>query len=141
MAFFVARYQCHSPTEILTAGDPVFVKYLYQGGGYYLVPLYQQGGLTGIVEVGEASREVRSSAKVKDAGSRFILPEEEAVTIVRNRFHEISDFATPFLGWKPCRESFSSLYPLWVFPHGSGEVYVTQSGEATEVLSLGLGGG
>lgn len=140
IAFFSGKFTGSVPDKEITAGGVFPVKYLDRTGEYYLVPLFQGNGLIGIVQLEQNDLMVESCARIKDPESTFIINAEEALMIAGKSFPEIKDFKEPFLGWRPCRESFNSLFPLWVFPHSNGMIYITQTGVATGELSTDVKG-
>ncbi len=126
--------------EGLRAGPPARVLRLDRPGAYLLVPVQNAVGLCGIVQLDNASGEVESSAAIRDPASLFLLHADAVLATVRGARPGHRGWKSPFLGWRPCRECSSSLRPLWVVPHGEGEVFVTQSGEVLDALTEGRGG-
>jgi hypothetical protein len=140
IAFFLKQYVENIRPGKITGGKACEVTYLDRRGGYFLVPVYLDKGLIGVVQIGETGHEVESSALIKDPSSTFLMGFDEAVNLAKERFPHIKEFRQPYLGWKPCRESFNSLNPLWVLPHPDGFVYITQAGSVSETLSGNRGG-
>lgn len=127
----------------LRAGAPARIVRLDQTDrGYFLVPILDaSSGLRGIVQIDAQSGAEETSALIVDPSAAFLLPEAAALAAARRARPQVRDWGKPFLGWRPCRESFNSLQPLWVVPHGDRAVYVDQSGRAFDQLSLGGRGG
>jgi hypothetical protein len=108
---------------------------------YYLVPIRDGAGLRGIVQVDPLTGGEETSARIRDPASPFLLPEGNAVAAARQARPSERNWGTPYLGWRPSKESFDSLRPLWVVPHDGGIVYVDQGGRVFETLTLtGRGG-
>ena len=124
----------------LAAGPAVRVERLDRPGDYLLVPIQDAAGLRGIVQLDALTLAVQSSAAIRDPAAIFLTTEAEALAAAGAAFPLRRDWGKPFLGWRPCRESFDSLRPLWVVPHHDGQAYVTQSGHVFEALSTGKGG-
>ena len=127
------------PTE-LNAGPPAYVKRLDTDIDYILVPLTDATGLRGIVQINSHDLSVESSAMISDPSTVFLLSEEIILNAVKKAFPNKHGLGKPYLAWKPCRESFSSMQPFWVVPFTKGQVYVTQNYKVFKVLTSGLGG-
>jgi hypothetical protein len=137
---FRARHRGQSSPDGLDAGPPARVKRLDRPGGYLLVPIHDAVGLRGIVQLDEQGLSVESSAAIRDPASVFLATDEAVLEAVQTALPNRHGWGTAFLGWRPCRESFDSMRPLWVVPHADGESYVSQSCEVFEVLTVGRGG-
>jgi hypothetical protein len=124
----------------LAAGPAVRVERLDRPGDYLLVPLGDDAGLRGIVQLDALTLAVQSSVAIRDPAATFLTTEAQALAAAEAAFPLRRDWGRPFLAWRPCRESFDSLRPLWVVPHRQGQAYVTQSGRVFEALSTGKGG-
>lgn len=122
------------------AGAPVRVVRLDRPGAYLLVPIYDGGGLRGVVQLHAQDMTVESMATIRDSASAFLVSPEAALAGAQEALPERRGWGVPFLGWRPCRESWNSLRPLWVVPHAEGQVYLTQDGEVYETLTAGRGG-
>lgn len=126
----------------LRAGAPARVVRLDQlQRCYFLVPILDASGLRGIVQLDAQTGEEETSAQIKDPSSAFLLPAAAALESARQARPDVRDWAAPYLGWRPCKESFNSLRPLWVVPHGSRASYVDQSGRAFDELTVSGRGG
>jgi hypothetical protein len=93
-----------------------------------------------MVQLAEDGRTVESSAIIRDPTSRLLLHPAAAAAMARAALPAERGWGDPYLGWRPCRESFDSLRPLWVVPHAAGEAFVTQAGTVFETLTSGKGG-
>lgn len=140
IAFFLRQYMDKIRPGAITGGKACEVQYLDRRGGYFLVPVYLDKEFIGVIQIGETGLDVESSALIKDPASSFLMGMDEALRLAKVQFPQIKEFSKPYLGWKPCRESFNSLYPLWVLPHSTGMLYITQSGSVFETLSGYRGG-
>jgi hypothetical protein len=116
------------------------VKRLDKPGEYFLVPIRDGLGLRGVVQVDAERRRVESSAAILDPATELLLRADTALAAALRSRPNLRDWRTPFLGWRPCRESFDSMRPLWVIRHAEGELFVTQSGGVFETLTSGRGG-
>jgi hypothetical protein len=137
---FWARHKDAGPSGGFSAGVPVRVERLDRTDAYLLVPIYDDVGLRGIVQLGVQGQSVESSAAIRDPAATFLATEETVLAAAKTALPDMVGWGKPFLGWRPCRESFDSMRPLWVVPHRDGRVYVTQSCEVFEVLTAGRGG-
>ncbi|MBL8191366.1 MAG: hypothetical protein JNK38_25340 [Acidobacteria bacterium] len=124
----------------LVTSLPNLVVRLDRPGTYFLIGISDSAGLRGIVQLDGLSLAVESTAIIRDPQSSFLLSEQEALQTVKAAFPQKSGWHDAFLGWRPCRESFDSMRPLWVLPYSDGEVYVTQNREGVEQLTIGRGG-
>ena len=132
----------HGEAGDLRAGEPVRVVRLDNSSrGYFLVPLRDDAGLSGIVQVDARSGAVETSARIADPSAAFLLPPARALAAARAARPTLSGWGSPFLGWRPCKESFDAMQPLWVVPHGDGVVYVDRSGRVFGALSVSGRGG
>lgn len=123
----------------LTARVPVRVSRLDRPDEYRLVAVDDARGLHGIVALGEDAT-VEASAAIRDPESVFLVDAAAARTVAEQALPDRRGWRTPFLAWRPCRESFDIMRPLWVVPHDGGEVFVTQDLALFETLSAGRGG-
>jgi hypothetical protein len=132
----------HAGTAALRAGAAVRVARLDDPArGYLLVPIRDDAGLHGIVQVDSQTGQVETSARIADPSAAFLLPQAQAVAIARSARPQISDWGMPYLGWRPCKESFDGIRPFWVTPHGERVIYVDQSGRVYDDLTLSGRGG
>ena len=129
----------HGSGDALTARAPVRVARLDRPQGYVLVAIDDARGLHGIVALGEDAT-VESSAVIRDPSSIFLTGAAAARAAAEKALPARRGWGTPFLAWRPCKESFDSMRPLWVVPHTGGEAYVTQNLTVSETLSVGRGG-
>jgi hypothetical protein len=137
---FRAQHRGVALSGELSAGQPVNVLRLDRPGMYLLVPIRDTAGLRGIVQLDAAGLQVDSSAAIRDPSSIFLVSEEAALAAAQSALPDKAGWAKPFLGWRPCRQSFDSMRPLWVVPHQNGHAYVTQGREVFETLTAGRGG-
>lgn len=132
----------HGEAADLRAGAVVRVLRLDDPArGYFLVPMRDDAGLCGIVQVDAHTGQVETSARIADASAAFLLPQAQALAAARAALPQLSDWGSPHLGWRPCKESFDAMRPLWVVPHGAGVVYVDQSGQVFDALTMSGRGG
>jgi hypothetical protein len=124
----------------LRAGSAIRVQRLDVSGSYFLVPLRDDSGLRGIVQLDALGQAVESVAVVRDPTSPFLLSAQEALHAAQNALPDVQHWEVPYLGWQPCRESFDSLMPLWVVPHAQGRAFVTQAAKVFVALTAGRGG-
>jgi len=137
---FRARHAGVNASGEFHAGPHVRVERLDRPGAYLLVPIHDAVGLRGIVQLGTKGLPVESSAVIRDPGTVFLATEEAVLAAVQTALPNRLDWRKPFLAWRPCRESFDSMRPLWAVAHRDGQAYVTQSCEVFEVLTTGRGG-
>ena len=137
---FRAQHPDLSSTGRLTVGSPARVRRLERAGSYILVPIRDDAGLRGIVQLNGRGLSVEASAVIRDPSSTFLEDKEAALAAAKAALPGKRGWRPPFLAWRPCRESFDSMRPLWVIRHTDGEAYVTQNSEVFEALSSGRGG-
>ena len=137
---FCTRHAGGERASAFEAGLPVRVERLDWPGAYLLVPVRDGSGLRGIVQFDAVRLSVESTAAIRDPGAAFLTSGDAALAAARAALPGGATWGTPFLGWRPCRESADSMQPLWVIPHRGGHVYVSQSGRVFEELSSGRGG-
>ena len=106
------------------------------GTGYYLVRFGAENATLAVAAVDAASGEVLSYAKLPGSGPHLAVTAEEAT-----RRAGAKPIGTPHLVWRPCRASFSMLFPLWEIPTAMGSVYVDQQRRLWTVLEPGGPGG
>jgi hypothetical protein len=140
---FEARYgEAGVSSTTLRAETPVRVARLDQEGrGYFLVPIRDDAGLRGIVQIDAQTGEEESSARIQDPSSPFLLGDDVALDAARKARPQVRDWGRHYLGWRPCKESFNSLRPLWVVTHGDRAVYVDQTGRVFDELAISGRGG
>jgi hypothetical protein len=136
---FRAR-QASPPANELRAGAPVSVTRLDRQTTYVLVPIEDATGLRGVVQVNPKDLSLESLSDVRDPRSEFLSSADSALSAAKAALPMKHDWATPFLGWRPSRESFESTRPFWVVPHSDGTAFVTQSLHVFEALTAGRGG-
>jgi hypothetical protein len=126
----------------LAAGPAAAVARLDRPGqSYLLIPLRDQTGLRCIVQIDAETGRVESSAAVRDPSTAFLISADDALASARRAFPQVRDWSTPYLGWRPSAQTFDSMRPLWIVPHGTNAVFVDQNGRAFESLRLpGRGG-
>ena len=83
---------------------------------------------------------VETSAAIADPRSVFLVTADAARSAAELALPDKRGWGKPFLAWRPCRESFDSLRPLWIVPHADGEAFVTQNLTVSEILTWGRGG-
>lgn len=136
---FLSRH-AEAVTSGLYPGVAVQVVRLDRPGTYFLIPILDPSGLRGIVQIEAQQGSVESSAAIRDPASRFVLSADAALEAARSALPTALGWRTPYLGWRPCRETFDSLRPLWVVRHDGGIAFVTQAGVVFETLTSGQGG-
>jgi hypothetical protein len=137
---FRARYGDSRAQGTLTARAPVRVSRLDRPGAYVLVGIEDGRGLQGIVSLSADAGAVESSAFIRDPGSVFLVSGDTARAAAAKALPDKRGWGAPFLAWRPCRQSFDNLRPLWVVPHADGEAFVTQGLSVSETLTSGKGG-
>ncbi|MCO8146553.1 hypothetical protein NHN26_15130 [Rhodovulum tesquicola] len=119
------------------AGEPAFVHRLdLADAGYYLVPLLREGILVGIAEIEARGCTLAKAGAITAPGTPFLLDPEAARAAL-----PVPSGGAPFLGWQPCRESWDSFLPFWVFDTAEGRFHVDQSGQVHRQLGTGARGG
>jgi hypothetical protein len=132
----------HGQAGDLRAGEPVRVVRLDDSTrSYFLLPLRDDTGLCGIVQVNTRTGAVETSGLIADPSATFLLPPARALAAARAARPALSGWGSPFLGWRPCKESFDAMRPLWVVPHGDGVVYVDQGGGVFDAPTVSGRGG
>lgn len=126
--------------HVLSAGSVARVERLDTDSSYVIVPVLEGLGLSALVGLDAATGRVDTIGKIRDPSSTFLASAPAALAAASRALPGIVDWGEPFLGWQPCRESPDSLRPLWVVPHSTGRVFVTQSLQVFETLSQGRGG-
>ncbi|HAW51062.1 MAG TPA: hypothetical protein DCX54_01855 [Flavobacteriales bacterium] len=129
-----------SPKESLKTGQPALVKRLDRLSNYFLVPIYDNIGLCGIIQLEAQNLSLETLSVIQNSSSMFLATEDSVLGAVQTTFPKLYGWRKPFLAWQPCRESFDSTRPLWVVPHSNGQVYVTQDCQVFETLTAGRGG-
>ena len=140
LAAFRARHPEAATSDRVHAGSPARVSRFDIPGAYLLVPIYDDAGLRGVVQLDDEAVAVESSAAIRDPASVFLSTAETALRQAQKVLPENHGWQTPYLGWQPCRESTNSMRPLWVVPHSAGMVFVSQAGDVFETLTKGRGG-
>jgi len=142
--------------EDANAAEPVLVQRLDRiDSFYYIVPL-QTAGVTALIilvnaRTGEFMQSAiraaekddlladwvdRSAASKLVIGKKVDLPEDSGAI----HFRPEATCQSPALVWKPCRESYSPLYPFHLFTTGAPQIYVRTDGEVfTELHDGGRG--
>lgn len=128
------------PAAGVQAGPPVRVRRLDRPGSYLLVPLRDGEGLRGIVRLDGQTLAVEASAAIRDPSTAFLAPEDAVLAAAQTALPRRTGWRRPVLAWRPCREGFDAMRPLWVVAHDAGEVYVTQGLAVHEALTTGRGG-
>jgi hypothetical protein len=106
------------------------------GTGYYLVWFGAENSTMGVAAVDAASGEVLNHASLPGSGPHLAVTVEEAL-----RRAGMTGVGTPRLVWRPCRASFSMLFPLWEVTTVQGMVYIDQQGRLWTELEAGRPGG
>lgn len=121
-------------------GEPLLVARLDGTGHYWLVPWYDQGAITAVVQVDAASGRMLSAGRLPVPVQRIVpAPAEAAEAVARQCGQPPSGELR--LVWRPCRESSSPLAPLYEVPTASGEVFVAVDGSVHRSLTpFGRGG-
>ena len=106
------------------------------GTGYYLVWFGAENSTMGVAAVDAACGEVLSHASLPGSGPHLAATAEEAL-----RRAGAAGVGTPRLVWRPCRASFSMLFPLWEVTTAQGLVYIDLQGHLWTELEAGGPGG
>lgn len=138
---FMARYPQMPGAAPPQVEKPIRVARLDRGGYFLLVPLRDGLERRGLVQLDAETLAVESIAAVSGDQILSLLSPQEALAMAQAAFPQEHGWREPELGWRPCRESYSSLMPLWVVGHAEGQVYVGQDGRVFAQLSQGKGGG
>jgi hypothetical protein len=135
-AFKVHHVHASETRDAFRCGVAALVRRLDQPGrAYFLVPVHDERGLRGIVQIDSKSGRVETSLRISHPGLQFILPIEAAMLAAREGHPKLSGWGVPYLGWQPSAESFDSMAPLWVVPHTDGIVYVDRKGRTYDALT------
>jgi hypothetical protein len=137
---FLKRYPHLSSSIGLYAGPFASIERLDSPDAYLLVPIRDASGLRGIIQLNGKGLAIDSCAEIRDPESTFLIPEKTVLNLVKTSLPNRHGWGKPFLAWKPCRESYDSMRPLWVVPQTEGQVYVTQNCDVFEELTTGKGG-
>ena len=140
LAAFLSQYYHLLTGEEPKVCSPVKIKRLDTGRDYYLVHIQKDGIICGIAQIGDPDFEVESTALIKNPATIELLPVEKIIRKALDFSPGMTGMGVPFLGWQPCRESFSSLNPFWIVPHAEGNLFITQKGDVFKELSCGYGG-
>lgn len=138
-AFRIRCREAAREREELRAEAPARVVRLDRAGAYWLVPIRDSVGLRGIVQLDEGGA-VAASAAIRDPTAGFLINAAAALAAAKRALPGKRGWGSPYLGWRPCRESFDGMRPLWVIPHSEGNAYVSQGGDVFERLTAGRGG-
>jgi hypothetical protein len=106
------------------------------GTGYYLVWFGAENATMAVAAVDAASGEVSSHADLPGSGPHLAVTAEEAT-----RRAGATGIGTPRLVWRPCRASFSMLFPFWEVTTAGGLVYIDQQRHLWTELEAGGPGG
>lgn len=130
-----------SSISIGKPGTPLLIKRLdVSKRAYYLVPWVIEEGTVLIVEVDASNGSMRSATHLPKAVPHLFLSPGEALTLVSRKFPS-QKLGKPHLVWQPCRETTSSLRPLYEIPYEDSILYVGMDGSIFSSLTpLNLGG-
>jgi len=106
------------------------------GAGYYLVCFGLEELTVGVAAVDAHDGELLSHAGLPGSGRHLAVTAGDA-----SRRAAAATTASPRLVWRPCRASFSMLYPLWEVATAQGPVYIDQQGHRWTSLEPGGPGG
>jgi hypothetical protein len=137
---FRERHAEVASLEEVHPGASARVARMDRPGAYLLIPIYADRGLCGIVQLDAETLIVESSAAVRDPTTAFLASPAEALAAARAAIPDADYLGQAYLAWRPCRESFDSMRPLWVIPHAGGTAYVTQDLKVYKALTVGRGG-
>jgi hypothetical protein len=137
---FQLQYPVPPSTDVFRTGQPALVKRLDRPNAYLLVPIHNDAGLCGIVQLEAQSLSLETVSIIKDPSSMFLATEDAVLVAVQTAFPKRSGWQKPFLAWQPCRESFDSTRPFWVVPYSNGQIFVNQGCQVFETLTAGQGG-
>ncbi|KXA94412.1 hypothetical protein AKJ40_03845 [candidate division MSBL1 archaeon SCGC-AAA259M10] len=118
-------------------------------GDYYLVPLWENEKIKGVVIVyvntWETGGYVRTTDEFRPEFPPFSLEEASKVAAKNLENYDARSLEkVGKLGWKLCEQTHDREFPLWVFEVGDEEYYVDWVGEFYEELTSvhdKLGGG
>lgn len=131
-----------TPPGPVTVGAPLHVERLDRPGrSYFLVPIEEASGIVGVVQVGGEDGQIEQAARLRAPATRLHLSSDEALAAAAQARPELRGWGTPFLGWRPCTESFDSMAPFWVIPHAAGRVHIDIRGRVHGELGTGGRGG
>lgn len=84
---------------------------------------------------------VTKAGAIRGENVEFLLIKELALKAANQTMPGLEIHRSPWLGWRPCSESFESFQPLWVIEHSTGKIYVDQQGRVHSRLTIeGKGG-
>jgi hypothetical protein len=106
------------------------------GTGYYLVCFGVENETIAVAAVDAVDGEVSSHASLQGSGPHLAVTAEEA-----RRRADATGSGSLRLVWRPCRISFSMLFPFWEVTTARGVVYVDQQGRLWAELEAGGQGG
>ena len=89
-----------------------------------------------VAAVDAATGEVFSHAELPGTRPHLAVDADEA-----RRRAGATVTGTPRLVWRPCRASFSMLFPFWEVTTAAGPVYIDQQGQFWTELEAGGRGG
>ena len=107
------------------------------GKAYYLVGFGTAKQAEGVAAVDAKSGEVLTHARLSGPEEQSLLSPAEA----RRRAGEPEGGGSPRLVWRPCRISFSMLFPFWEVSTAAGNVYVDHRGNSWTELDASARGG
>ena len=99
------------------------------GEAYYLVIFGPEPVPVGVATVDVRTGDVSSSVRLTGENFHLTVDEQKAA-----RLSGLRDVVSQGLVWKPCRASFSPLYPFWRISTVTKTVYVDQHGRVWDEL-------
>jgi len=107
------------------------------GSAYYLIVLALAGRERYIALIDAQTGALEQDAEVTGSDGHITVNMEQAIAAAR-----LSGRPSARLVWRPCRASYSPLYPIWEISSAGERRYVDQQGRLWEVLPpSGRGGG
>ena len=100
------------------------------GTAYYLVVLASGEREQQIAVIDAETGALDQNAEVTGRESHIAVNMEQAIATAR-----FGDRATARLVWRPCRASYSPLFPIWEISSAGERRYVDQQGRLWEALS------
>lgn len=102
---------------------------------YYLIVFGDPDATVAVAAVDAMTAEVMTSAVLRAIGPHLTVDADQALQKARLAGSHAE------LVWRPCRASFSPLYPFWQISSGTETIYVDQQGKVWTTLESGGPGG
>ncbi len=148
-ALRLATLERWAPAFVAASQEPpLLVRRLDKDDFYYLVSFRSGDGITARVRINAHTGKYAEAIGIDrrgDALAPYLTPERIRDRIARKppagsaRTGQRAPIIEPFLGWKPCAQSFSAFLPFYVVRVGVTVLYYRVDGKVFTQLTAGAG--